>query len=46
MRALERDDPVDLMYLAVVAEDVERRRERDRKLLALEIVNTLAKALK
>jgi hypothetical protein len=46
MRAIESDDPVELLFLSAVAEVVVRRREQERSDLALKIINTLAKSIK
>lgn len=42
---LETDDPIDHIYLIAVAEAIEKIREYERKVLAVEIVNMFAKAL-
>lgn len=44
-RVLETDDPIDHIYLIAVAEAIEKIREYERKVLAVEIVNMFAKAL-
>jgi hypothetical protein len=46
MRVIESDDDVELLYLTAVADEVDRRRTAERKLLAVEIINTLARSLK
>jgi hypothetical protein len=46
LRVLTSSDPVELIYLSAVAEVVARRRQEERKALAVEVINALSRAMK